>query len=147
MKTFLLSLSLVLFAASQTHAQRSPVCVSSGVAISGYDAVAYFKQGAAVKGDKKFSFHWQDADWYFSTEENRKSFSTAPEKYSPQYGGYCAYGASMGHKSATDPQAWTIVDGKLYLNYSGDVKKMWVKDEKTRISQADANWPKIRDKE
>jgi hypothetical protein len=147
MKTFLLSLSVALFAVSQIHAQKSAVCVSSGVAISGYDPVAYFNQGAAVRGDKKFAFHWQDADWYFSTAENQKSFSKAPEKYAPQYGGYCAYGASMGHKATTDPQVWTIVDGKLYLNYNGAVRKMWAKDEKVRIGQADANWPKIKDKE
>jgi YHS domain-containing protein len=147
MKTFLLSLGFVVLAASQAGAQKSAVYVSSGVAASGYDVVSYFKEAKAVKGDKKFTYHWQDADWNFSTEENLKNFKATPEKYAPQYGGYCAYGTSQGHKAPTDPQTWTIVDGKLYLNYNGDVKKKWSKDQKGLISQANQEWPKIRDKE
>jgi len=147
MKTILVSLSFLLLVASHASAQKSPVYISSGVAANGYDVVSYFKESAAVKGDKKFTYHWQDADWQFSTEENMKSFKAAPEKYTPQFGGYCAYGTSQGHKASTDPQAWTIVDGKLYLNYNGDVKKKWTSDRKALIDQANANWPKIRDKE
>jgi hypothetical protein len=74
-------------------------------------------------------------------------FSKSPEKYAPQYGGYCAYGMSEGHKAPTDPNAWTIVNGKLYLNYSLDVKQKWNKNQMERIDQADKNWPQLKDKE
>ena len=70
-----------------------------------------------------------------------------PEKYAPQYGGYCAYGMSEGHKAPTDPNAWTIVDEKLYLNYSLEVKENWKKDQQQRIVKANKNWPQIKNKE
>ena len=78
---------------------------------------------------------------------NLNSFSKNPDKYVPQYGGYCAYGMSEGHKAPTDPDAWTIVDGKLYLNYNKDVRTKWREDEKGRIDKADKNWPELKDKE
>src|SRR5271165_7034115 len=96
-------------------AQKSEVFNTPDGAIRGYDPVAYFKENKAVKGDKKFSFSWNAADWYFSNQKNLELFKTDPEMYAPQYGGYCAYGLADGHKAPTDPQAWTITDGKLYL--------------------------------
>lgn len=137
------------FAVSATvlFAQKSEVFKSSGKAIRGYDPVAYFTEGKAVKGSEKLSFHWNDADWYFSSTQNLNSFSKDPGKYAPQYGGYCAYGLSEGHKAPTDPDAWTIVDGKLYLNYSKDVRAKWRENENERIAKADANWPQLKDKE
>ncbi|MHA4806770.1 YHS domain-containing (seleno)protein [Flavitalea flava] len=143
----LFAFSLLLLAFTQVNAQKSEVFVSSGAAIKGYDAVAYFTEGKPVKGDKKFSYNWKGADWYFSNQQNLTSFKADPVKYAPQYGGYCAYGTSEGHKAPIDPQAWTIVGNKLYLNYDKDIKVKWSKDQQTRIKQADMNWPKIRDKE
>lgn len=146
-KSAFLSFGLLLTVAIQVNAQKSEVFVSSGSAIKGYDAVAYFTEGKPVKGDKKFSYNWKGADWYFSSQQNRNSFKADPLKYAPQYGGYCAFGASEGHKAPIDPQAWTIVDNKLYLNYDKDIKTKWTKDQSIRIKQADMNWAKIKDKE
>ncbi len=88
------------------------------VAIKGYDAVAYFRQGAPVKGSPAFKQQWMGATWLFSSAEIRDLFAADPDKYAPRYGGYCAYAVSEGHTASIDPEAWKIVDGKLYLNYS-----------------------------
>ncbi|HEY6975788.1 MAG TPA: YHS domain-containing (seleno)protein [Chitinophagaceae bacterium] len=128
-------------------AQKAEVFNLSGTAINGYDPVAYFKEGKPVKGNEKLSYDWNNAKWYFVSSENLNVFSKSPEKYAPQYGGYCAYGMSEGHKAPTDPNAWTIVNGKLYLNYSLDVKQKWNKNQMERIDQADKNWPQLKDKE
>jgi hypothetical protein len=145
MKTLLISCSLFLISFFDANAQKSPVYVSSGSAVGGYDVVAYFTEGKPVKGDPKLSFHWHDADWHFSNEANLKLFEENPGKYAPEFGGYCAYGVSQGHKAPTDAQAWTIVGNKLYLNYNLDVKKKWIADTSGLIRVANKNWPGIKD--
>jgi YHS domain-containing protein len=130
----------------QSGAQKSPVFVANDKAIRGYDAVAYFTQGKAVKGSSDFVHSWQGADWYFSSRQHLDSFSKAPEKYVPQYGGYCAYGCSNGYKASIDPTAWTIVNGKLYLNYSLKIRDEWDRNRAERIKKADQIWPVIKDK-
>ena len=127
-----------------SHAQKAEVFSTSSGAIRGYDPVAYFKVGKPVMGDPKISFHWHDADWYFSNQENLNSFKTSPEKYAPQFGGYCAYGVSDNHKAPTDPDAWTIVDDKLYLNYNLNVKTLWSKDRASLIQKANDLWPAVK---
>lgn len=114
-----------------------------GLAIRGYDPVAYFTEGKPVEGKKEFEHSYSGATWRFSTSENREAFKKDPEKYMPQYGGYCAFGMSRGYAAPIDPQAWTTVDGKLYLNYNLDVRKEWSKDIPGLISKANENWPKI----
>jgi len=118
----------------------------NGIAISGYDAVAYFTQQDAVKGDSAIQLDWNGATWYFSSKENRKLFAGNPEKYAPQYGGYCAYGASKGYKAKTDPIAWTVVGQKLYLNYNNQVKTIWLPDTSSRIQAADTYWKSLTNK-
>jgi len=145
-KQILIALFLIVSATS-LMAQKAEVFSSSGTAIKGYDPVSYFKEGKPVKGNETLSYNWNNAKWCFASKDNLDAFAKSPEKYSPQYGGYCAYGMSEGHKAPTDPNAWTIVDGKLYLNYSLDVKQMWNKNQKERIVQADKNWPELKDKE
>jgi YHS domain-containing protein len=120
------------------------VYVTDNGAINGYDPVAYFHERKALKGRKEFTIEWKDAAWYFSSAENKKAFQKDPGRYLPQYGGYCAYGTADGHKAPTDPDAWTIVNGKLYLNYNVDVKKAWLKDQNTLILKADSLWPSVR---
>ena len=127
--------------------QKAEVFSSSDQAIRGYDAVSYFTEGKPVKGDEHLTYKWKDATWCFSTKANLDLFMKTPEKYAPQFGGYCAYGMSEGHKAPTDPNAWTIVDGKLYLNYSLKVKESWKKNQMQRIEQANKNWPQLKDKE
>jgi len=147
MKKVILVTAFLITSAGVLFAQKSEVFNSSDKAILGYDPVAYFTEGKAVKGNENLTYHWNDADWYFSSPQNLNSFSKNPDKYVPQYGGYCAYGLSEGHKAPTDPDAWTIVDGKLYLNYSKDVRTKWRENEKERIEKADKNWPQLKDKE
>ena len=147
MKKIISTSIYLLIVTLSVFAQKSEVFKPSNQAIRGYDPVAYFTSGKPVKGDQKFALHWKDADWYFVSKENLNSFAKNPGKYAPQYGGYCAYGMSEGHKAPTDPDAWTIVDGKLYLNYSTDVRTKWRQNEKDRISNADKNWPQLKDKE
>jgi len=113
------------------------------VALSGYDAVSYFKDGKPVVGKSAFTYKWMDANWHFSSVENRDAFAKEPEKYAPRYGGYCAFGTSQGHLVPGDPQAWKIVDDKLYLNYNKDVQKFWLQDIPGYIEKADENWPKL----
>ncbi len=116
---------------------KSPV---DEVAIQGYDTVAYFTAGKALKGNESFSFPWHDLTWYFSTKENRDLFSESPGKYAPQYDGYCAWALTESRKAKTDPAVWKIVDGKLYLNCSAAAYEKWSKDIPGNIKKADANW-------
>lgn len=141
----LFAVLVVTFVGSCKH-KAAEVYSSSSRAIAGYDPVAYFREGSPVKGNEVFTYNWNDANWYFSSQQNLDSFKNSPEKYAPQYGGFCAYGCSNGRKVSTDPNAWTIVDGKLYLNHNLEVKEKWVKDQKKRIEQADKNWPAVMNK-
>lgn len=127
--------------------QRSPVFEKDGIAIRGYDVVAYFTLGEPTKGIDSFSIQWNNATWLFSSRANLESFKRHPEKYLPQYGGYCAYGTANGYKAPTQPDAWAIVDGKLYFNYNKKVKAEWNKQQPVFIEKADKNWPGIKDKE
>lgn len=147
MKRNILILALTILASTGTKAQTSAVFIKDGNAIRGYDPVAYFKEGKPVKGDSSFSYNWSGANWLFANRQNLDSFKLDPAKYAPQFGGYCAYGVSEDHKSATDPEAWTIVDGKLYLNYNSKVKEYWNKNRDKRIEDANRNWPALKDKE
>lgn len=112
------------------------------VAIEGYDTVAYFKQAKAVKGDKTFETQWREATWRFSSQQNLTLFTENPEKYAPQYGGWCAFAMSdKGRTVRTDPEAWHIHEGKLYLNYNKRVQKAWLKNKLTNIEEADGFYP------
>ena len=105
------------------------------------DPVAYFSEGEPVKGKAAHAVTWQGAEWHFATAANRETFEANPEAYAPQYGGYCAYAASKGAVAPTAPDAWTVHDGKLYLNYSQTVRGTWSEDIPGNIAKADANWP------
>ena len=116
----------------------------SGSALKGYDAVAYFAVSNAVKGDAKYTYIWNGAKWLFSSEENMKKFMSDPEAYAPQFGGYCAYAVSEGYTADADPEAWKVVDGKLYLNYNLDVQKTWETNEAERIENGKKNWQQFK---
>jgi len=143
MLTRILVLLAATFLVEPVLAQKAEIYADRGGAIRGYDAVAYFAEGRPVKGSAQFSHRWRDATWYFANAANRDAFSAAPEKYAPQYGGYCAYGVANGYAVSIDPEAWSIVDGKLYLNYSLSVRESWRKDIAGFIRKADANWPGV----
>lgn len=110
------------------------------VAIKGYDAVAYFTEGRPKAGAEDLSYVWNDATWYFSTADNRAMFAAEPERFAPQYGGFCASGLSKGQLVSANPEAWLIVDGKLYLNYSKDVVHDFREDLAGNIARADRSW-------
>jgi YHS domain-containing protein len=124
--------------------KANEVFITEAGAINGYDPVAYFKSNQPVKGNKEFNYEWNGATWYFSTMENLNEFKNSPEIYMPQYGGYCAYGTADGHKAPTQPDAWTVVNNKLYLNYDKDVMTQWRKDTESFIIKADENWDEVR---
>ncbi|MEM7066648.1 MAG: YHS domain-containing (seleno)protein [Cyanobacteria bacterium P01_B01_bin.77] len=115
----------------------------SGLAIRGTDPVAYFTQGGPITGSSEFVYTWRNATWQFASAENRDLFAANPEQYAPQYGGFCAWAVSQGYTAAIDPNAWKIVDGKLYLNYNRGVQRQWERDIPGNISKANANWPGV----
>ena len=115
-----------------------------GLAVSGYDPVAYFTDGKPVPGSSEFGFEWMGATWYFASAAHRDAFRADPAKYAPQYGGYCAWAVSQDKTASSDPEAWKIVGGKLYLNYSRDIQKQWETDVPGNIRKGDANWPELR---
>ncbi|WP_264520576.1 YHS domain-containing (seleno)protein [Flavobacterium sp. N1994] len=138
-------LILVLFVTMiSVQIQAQNQYLKNGVAIQGFDPVAYFESNKAIQGRSEINTEYKKAIYFFSSEKNRALFLKKPEKYVPQYGGYCAYGISEGHASPTDPQAFTIVDDKLYLNYNLKVKEMWSKDRAERIVKANENWKKLK---
>jgi YHS domain-containing protein len=113
------------------------------LAVGGYDAVAYHTQGKPVAGTDEFTHMWKGAEWRFSSKENLEAFLKEPEKYAPQYGGYCAFAVAHKGLSPGDPRHWRIVDGKLYLNIDASVQTKWNKDHLAFIKRGDANWPKV----
>ena len=115
------------------------------VAIKGYDTVAYFTEGKALKGSEDFTSSWHGMTWYFQSKENRDLFAASPEKYAPQYDGWCAWAMTESRKSVTDPEVWKIVDGKLYLNCSRAAYEKWSRDIPGHIKMADENWRKMQD--
>ncbi|MEL6449657.1 MAG: YHS domain-containing (seleno)protein [Pseudomonadota bacterium] len=126
-------------------AGTAPVYSDDGVAVDGSDVVAYFTDGAPIKGSAEFTHYWNGATWQFVSAANRDAFAADPAAYAPQYGGYCAYAVSEGYTAPTSPDAWRIVDGKLYLNFNRRIQRRWERDIPGRITSADANWPRVLD--
>lgn len=119
------------------------VNINDGYAVHGYDVVAYFTVDAPTEGDDRFSAEYQGAQYRFASAENRDRFKGDPATYAPQYGGFCAFGTSVGRKFDGDPHAWRIVDGKLYLNLNKKVQTRWLQNTEGFIRGADHNWPVI----
>jgi YHS domain-containing protein len=138
-----IALIAALLLSPVAFAQKPTVFSDRNGAIRGHDPVAYFDQKGPVKGSKQFSHAWRGATWYFASAENRDKFAAEPERYAPRYGGYCAYAVSQGYTADIDPAAWSIVDGKLYLNYSLRIRERWNKDIPGHIRKADTNWPAV----
>ncbi len=113
---------------------------STDTAINGYDTVAYFTLSKPVKGLDSLVTEWMSAKWKFSSQAHLDLFKAAPEKYAPQYGGYCAFGVSRGYLVKVEPDQFTVREGKLYLNYDADVQKQWLKDPAGYIKLADAKF-------
>jgi YHS domain-containing protein len=112
-------------------------------AINGYDTVAYFTENKPVKGSDAFTTEYMGAKWKFASKANLELFKADPAKYAPQYGGYCAYGVSQGHLVKVEPDKFTVLDGKLYLNYDAGVQATWIKDPKGYNKLADEKFPAL----
>ena len=138
-----LTLAMTVLFSAQAFAIE-PIFSSEEGAIRGYDPVAYFTKHKAVKGSKKLTTTWQGAKWHFSSQANLDAFVADPEKYAPQYGGYCAFGVAQGFTPEIDPQAFSVRDGKLYLNLSKDVLKRWKENIPGYIADANQNWPELK---
>ncbi len=124
-------------------ANEPEVFAPGGVAISGYDPVAYFTEGKPVAGDVHHALMWRGATWYFASAETMEAFEMNPAAYAPQYGGYCAYAMSKGSIASTAPDAFTVKDGRLYLNFSTEVRAIWSEDITGNVARADAFWPAV----
>jgi YHS domain-containing protein len=129
------AVALVLVISITARAQKTEIFAPSGI-----DVVEFFKQ-KAEKGNSAISAEWKGVKWYFSTVANKELFQKNPEKYEPQFGGWCAYGASRGYKAPTEADTWTLVNNKLYFNYNLKVKDLWDKNRPAYIDSANAKWP------
>ena len=118
---------------------------TNGVDINGTDPVAYFTMSKPVLGNADQAFKWNGDTWHFASGENRQTFERDPEKYAPQYGGHCVYAMSKGYIAPTVPEAWTIYEDRLYLNFSLRARELWLQDVPGNIALGDANWPKLKD--
>lgn len=125
------------------RAEKAPVYSRRGVAIRGTDPVAYFTQGKPQRGKAEYETEWNGTRWRFASAEHKQMFEENPEAYAPQYGGYCAWAVSNNYTASTVPEAWKIVDGKLYLNYSLGVQEQWSQNIPGNIRRGDANWPGV----
>lgn len=120
--------------------------VAQGIALHGYDPVAYFTEGRPTPGSARYTATHEGAVYQFATEEHRARFEANPSNYAPQYGGFCAMGVALGKKLDVDPGSFSVVDGKLYLNVNADVYRIWRQDIPGNIRSADENWPAIAGK-
>ncbi|MBX9683384.1 MAG: hypothetical protein K2X41_06305 [Hyphomicrobium sp.] len=145
-----LGLAAPAFAGPEINTSTGIVTVDGkpalGLAVHGYDVVAYVTEGKPVKGSAKFATNQSSATYRFSSQANLDTFKANPAKYEPAYGGYCAFGVSVGAKFDGDPTLWKIVDGRLYLNLDPGIQANWVKDIPGNIKKAEVNWVAIKDK-
>ena len=131
-------------ATAQVATAETEVNIVEGYAVHGYDVVAYFTKGKPVAGDDRYTAEYEGATYRFSSAEHRDTFTSDPATYAPQYGGYCAFGTAMGRKFDGDPNAWAIVDNKLYLNLNKNIQARWKENVPGFIKGAENNWPLIR---
>jgi YHS domain-containing protein len=136
-------IALVLLALSSNAAFAGEFFEADGAALRGYDPVAYFVAAKPQKGQAQYSYEYKGSTFHFVNEANRRAFIDSPEKYVPQFGGYCAYGTAQGYKVSTQPDAFAIVKDKLYLNYNTKVQEIWKQDVPGNIARAEKNWPEV----
>lgn len=122
-------------------AREPEIFAPGGIALRGYDPVAYVTEGRALRGSPDFALMWRGATWFFATAAAREAFEMNPEAYAPQYGGYCAYAMAEGDLAPTAPEAFAVANGRLYLTYSTAVRTLWSADVAGNIARADAHWP------
>jgi len=141
--TVLLLASILLSIPQQARAEERVNRDRKGIAIDGYDPVAYFVDSKPVQGRPEFEYTVNGTRYLFASAANRDRFAQNPSAYIPQYGGFCAYAVSLGKTADIDPEAWSVVEGRLFLNYSKSVQAQWAEDIPGNIAKGDANWPKL----
>ncbi len=141
----LLALSFPSFADEATSTSNGLTAAGGPLAIHGYDAVSYF-EGGPQRGLAQFSTLWNGAVYRFSNKKNLRQFVRSPEKYAPRFGGFCAYGVSVGKKFDGDPEVFRIVEGRLYFNLNPEIKATWEQDVEGNITKATSQWSSIKDK-
>jgi YHS domain-containing protein len=146
MKRFLVAVVLFTALSGIAAAKELHNLTRDGVAIQGYDPVAFFTDNRPVKGSAQFQSQYDGAKYYFASAEHKAAFDKEPGKYEPQFGGYCAYGASQGHPAPVKIEAWQIVNGRLLMQYDLDIKDKFNKDQQGNLRKADQNWPGIVEK-
>lgn len=137
--------SAIGLTSQMAHAAEPEAFATDGIAINGYDPVAYFTENKPVEGDPSITSDWMGAKIQFASAEHKAMFDADPEKYAPKYGGYCAYAVSKGYTATTDPAAWSIYEGRLYLNFSKSVRALWSVRKGSHVRSANANWPGVLD--
>lgn len=146
MKQFLLTLTFLFASSSALAVDEINTTFFGNLAIEGYDAVAYFTEQRAVEGSAEFETNYKDANWRFSSAANLAAFQADPERYAPQYGGYCAWAVSQNDTASIDPEQFTVHEGKLYLNYNKKISTRWKADKESFIVDADRYWPQLSKK-
>jgi YHS domain-containing protein len=122
---------------------RRPDFPTNVLALGGFDPVAFHTQNAAVAGTGNFRVSWKGAEWHFATQSNRDLFARDPDRYAPQYGGWCAFAVAAGARAASDPRFFDVVNGRLYMNQSAGTQASWRRDQAGMIHRGDQNWPRI----
>lgn len=116
----------------------------AGLGAKGYDVVSYFTDKRAVQGSDKYTASHGGVTWQFASAEHRDAFNANPAKYAPQYGGFCSWGVAQGKLFDVDPvNGWTVSDGKLYLNFNGDINTTFARDTQGFVNKAEKNWPSL----
>ena len=142
-RSFLLATAVSAMALSAAPALAGAWFTPDGVAIHGTDPVAYFTEGRPVEGSPRHAVEYDGATWHFASAENAETFRADPARYAPQYGGYCAWAAAQGYLADTHPNAWTIHEGRLYLNANRLIRARWELNIPGFIAEADTNWPSL----
>lgn len=146
-KLVIVSMLLLVMVTAAVAEKRLINVDKNGLALKGYDPVAYFTENRPVKGDAKFQSTFNGATYYFASAANKKTFEADPKKYEPQFGGFCAYAASQGHTAKIEPDAFEVLNGRLLLQYDRSVRDLFNKDQQGNLAKADRNWPSIVQKE
>lgn len=142
-RTFFASLAAAPLLPHIAHAREPEVFQTGGVAINGTDPVVYFTDARPDSLSNPHSVSWNGAEWQFNSAGNAAMFEADPAKYAPAFGGYCAFAASRGYLAPTVPEAWTIYEGRLYLNANLRARELWLQDIPGNIARGEANWPGI----
>ena len=125
-------------------AQAGEFYEKNGFALGGYDAITFFEVSGPKQGSESINAKYKDSIFLFSSEDHKNEFLKNPEKFSPKYNGFCAFGLAGGYKAKTEPEAYSVVNGNLYFNYDLSVQKKWLQNRDSSIEKADANWPSVK---